>query len=474
MAKALNPSLKKLLYSIAVVTISVLLFVVFFYKLGEPALQSYDEAWYADITRNLLRSRNPLHLKFNKLTFIDHPPLGFWLMAIPTALLGSNELSARMIPALLGLLSLWLVFLVGSKLRDRRTGVAAALILFSSMWFMLRVRSGNLDSIFIFWELVVLYAIIKIQDRKNFLYVAAVGFGCLLLTKTLVGLGMLPMVILGLWLNKNKISKLEIVKALLLIIVLVSPWYIYNQWINSAFLNHHLVDIGMRGTSNIYSFDSIKQNSFYLQVGIGVWFKLLLVSLFGSLVLYITNISSRRKLLILLFGFSGFTLPFLFSDRTDVWHLLPTYPFIALIIAYVVQKGVDVLPNFFDSRNFLSWLSFIGIVSVGLYQFNQFSNLLYAPSTESSEKEISLQASKYDAKVYLMETFYPAAVYYSDQKVIPLHWDSKAYQRLKQLLAEQEVSEKVFIINQDIHNKLVEEEIDFETLAKSVDYLLIK
>src|SRR3990167_4817101 len=65
------------------IIISSLLFLVFsfifFYNLAGTSLIDFDEAWYAEIARNILKNKQPLILSFNESYYSDHPPLAFIL-----------------------------------------------------------------------------------------------------------------------------------------------------------------------------------------------------------------------------------------------------------------------------------------------------------------------------------------------------------------------------------------------------------
>ena len=146
------------------------LLTLFLYRLNDTALTSYDEAWYASITRTVAQTGNLFRLQFNGATFTDHPPLGFWLMAVPTALFGSSELSARLIPALAGFGCVLLMYAVGKVLKNTATGITAGALLCSSLWFLHRARSGNLDTIFLFFLLLTLYCLLRTNRHVRWWY----------------------------------------------------------------------------------------------------------------------------------------------------------------------------------------------------------------------------------------------------------------------------------------------------------------
>src|SRR3989337_4099491 len=75
---------------------------LFFYNLGGFSLIDFDEAWYGEIARNIIKNHQPFLLTFNGQPYQDHPPFGFILIAFSFLIFGINEFSARFPSAVLG------------------------------------------------------------------------------------------------------------------------------------------------------------------------------------------------------------------------------------------------------------------------------------------------------------------------------------------------------------------------------------
>ena len=80
---------------------------IFFFHLGSYGLWEPDEARYAEIAREMLASGNFIVPHLNYVPYIEKPPLLYWLEAMWMALMGVNELAARMTPALAALMSMY-------------------------------------------------------------------------------------------------------------------------------------------------------------------------------------------------------------------------------------------------------------------------------------------------------------------------------------------------------------------------------
>src|SRR5690606_15526035 len=111
----------------------------------------------------------------------------------------------------------------------------------------------------------------------------------------------------------------------------------------------------------------------YLAIGIGKWYKVFLVSLVLGLISWYKQKPQRFNTIILILWFSGFSI-FLFSSRTEIWHLLPLYPVVALAIPWFVFNFNELLAY---QRKLTTTVLLSGFLFLACYQFNQFSNLIY-------------------------------------------------------------------------------------------------
>jgi len=403
---------------------------LFLYRLNDTALTSYDEAWYASITRTVAQTGNLFRLQFNGATFTDHPPLGFWLMAVPTALFGSSELSARLIPALAGFGCVLLMYVVGKVLKNTATGITAGALLCSSLWFLYRARSGNLDTIFLFFLLLTLYCLLRTNRHVRWWYGATLSFVCLFLTKTLVGAGILPVFGLILWMQRKTLRLDVLLKMAVLAVAGIAPWYVYNASLDPHFLAYHFLTIGARQESGTFALSALTQSLDYLRYGIGKWFRLVLLSIPLGAVLFARNHAFQKPFLILTFTTMGF-LPFFFSSQVQIWHLLPVYPPVLLFCALVL---IDIAERFSLLFRWSVPLAVAGVLTLAGLQLRDMSGLLYTRTPQASaERSIAQDAGEF-AHIFLDDPAYPAVVYYSQTKVTPLSTHPEAYQVITTVL----------------------------------------
>jgi len=130
-------------------TVLLLLFcciVLFFVNIGIYALMDVDETRYVSMAREMFESKDFLTLYLDKEFFFEKPPLYFWGECLSFALFGKiNEMTARFPVALYGMLSTFLVYFVGRKIVSRNYGLIAALIMATSLEFIILSKFAILD-----------------------------------------------------------------------------------------------------------------------------------------------------------------------------------------------------------------------------------------------------------------------------------------------------------------------------------------
>ena len=90
---------------------------LFFAKSGRPALEPFDDASYADIAKNIVKTGDWLHLRWlGGATFLEKPPLHLWMIAASFKIFGQNEFAARLFSSLCGLGTILVTVLFGREL----------------------------------------------------------------------------------------------------------------------------------------------------------------------------------------------------------------------------------------------------------------------------------------------------------------------------------------------------------------------
>lgn len=405
---------------------------LFFYNLGNFSLADFDESWYAEIARNIIVHKNPVLLSFNGKPYFSHPPIGFILMSLSFLFFGISEFAARFPSAILGFGSLLLLFLTGKELFNRFVGLGAALMLGTSVWYVLRARSGNLDSIFLFFYLLTFYLTLKVKENKKNLYFTAISFSVLFLTKSLIGISLFFPIIAILLLDKSHLKIGDLVKAALLFLTITAPWFICNFLISKSYFLHVFLITGFRpGSLTIPNILEINKNLTiqYLHFGIREWFYPSTIAVLGSL-----SFLLKRNFLILYAWFLSLFLGFITNSNVEIWHLIPLYPVLGLFISTFVYYSVDyvfsaikyLFNNYKKYVKVIIFLQDIALITIfgclillGSKQVYEFRNdVNFFTKGDSNLASVSKEAAKYPQPLYLnADNLLPSAVFYSRKKV---------------------------------------------------------
>ena len=108
--------------------------------------------------------------------------------------------------------------------------------------------------------------------------------------------------------------------------------------------------------------------------------------------------------------------PFLTSEKTELWHLIPVYLPIAFIIAAAFYR------LFSPFKKVGPWL-YVGIfvVLAALHIKTFYAEVIPVNKYIPDDVAISKNVSKYNKKTYLDDDFFPISVYYSNRKIYPLY-----------------------------------------------------
>ena len=457
----------------------------FFYRLDYNTLASWDEGWYASIARDIVKTGDFMHMMWNGQPYYDHPPMGFWLMAISYKLFGINEFSTRLPSAILGLFSIVLIYKTGIELYGKKIiGFVASLVLGTSVWYLIRVRSGNLESVFVFFYLLTIF--LSLKSSKNFKWFPfmMVSFGALILSKTLVGVSaLIPIVIINIIQLLRVKNLLFLIIGSILFMLVVMPWYSVQMKSYPDFIQHHFFTVGMRDKTTASYFQlMIEKPFFYIHMGVRKWYYLWLLAT-GYLILSFKFL--KKHIFFLLLWNTVILYPFLTSEKTELWHLIPVYLPVALIISVGIYEGLlnckQLVMKFSPHTRRFAFLRYEGLYSfVYLFFFfiiavmqiriflpEVFPQTRYVPD----DVAISQKAGSYDKTFYLDDDFVPIAVYYSGKIVNPLAYQPDNRKNLVKLFNSSENNFIVVTRNWALNN-LNEAKIPYKILEQNNSFTI--
>jgi len=162
--------------------------------LGSVHLFDWDEINFAESAREMLVTGNFSRVQIDFHPFWEKPPLFFWMQALSMKVFGINEFAARFPNAVIGILSLLVLYFIGKSLFDEKFGLIWALAYMGSFLPHLYFKSGIIDPFFNFFIFLGVFFIYKsitdTTDGRGFGYAlfAGISIGLATLTKGPVGL----------------------------------------------------------------------------------------------------------------------------------------------------------------------------------------------------------------------------------------------------------------------------------------------
>ena len=148
------------------------------WRLNLPKGYIFDEVYYAKNANSLIRNGVELNTQ-GQAEFIVHPPLGKWLIGIGIKVFGNDEFGWRISAAVIGTLSVVLIYLITKELFKSLflSNVAAALMALDGLALVMS-RVALLDIFLMFFILLSFYFLIK-----NDLWLSGVAIGLAAATK---------------------------------------------------------------------------------------------------------------------------------------------------------------------------------------------------------------------------------------------------------------------------------------------------
>ncbi len=225
--------------------IALLLLVTSFAGIGVRKLQHPDEGRYAEIAREMVVSGNWVTPRLNGLKYFEKPPFQYWATAAAFSTFGVREWTARLAPALAGILAVLIVGLTAARLDGRTTGAYAAVVLAGSVWPFALSQLLTLDSVLSAWLAATLCAFLLAQRdhlspraQRTWMLVAFAAAAGATLTKGLVALvipgGTLVLYTL-LTRDTGPWKRLHLIQGLALYLLITAPWFLRVSQDNPEF-----------------------------------------------------------------------------------------------------------------------------------------------------------------------------------------------------------------------------------------------
>lgn len=186
------------------------------------SFQTQPIEWYKD-------KELPL---WTKLSFHDHPPLGFFVQHIFFNIFGDSATTARLPAAVFGTLSVLLVYAITRRLFSETAGIAAAFLFAISGASVTIFRTSLLEPTLLFLILTNIYLFLRFAEdslfRRRYWWLAGSTLGLIFLTKY-TGAFLLPLYATYLLLFFRDVYRdSRLYAAFFAALTLLAPVVIYN------------------------------------------------------------------------------------------------------------------------------------------------------------------------------------------------------------------------------------------------------
>jgi len=199
-------------------------------------LPGYDDALYANIAKEIVRSGDWLNPRNNGLVYLEHPPLLEWMQALLFSLFHVSDTMAKLPSALCGLGTVLLAGWLGRRLTgDSLTGLLATFVMATSAYFLKYSARAMTDAPATFFFLASICAW-SLTDEDPGWYLATGAFTAItLLTRALTGFGLPLIFAIQLVVERRRPPVRYAIAALAIAILPLALWYarvihVYGAW----------------------------------------------------------------------------------------------------------------------------------------------------------------------------------------------------------------------------------------------------
>lgn len=332
----------------------IVCYFIFFFNIGNYPLMDVDETRYVSMARDMFHCKDFLTLYLNGEFFFEKPPLYFWGECLSFAIFGKvTEFTARFPVALYGTLSTLLLYFTGKKIVSRRFGVISALILATTLEFVILAKFAILDIVVttcVGFSVMFGFLTQFVQDKnkKYMWWLFYIFSGLAVMAKGIPGF-VVPFAVMFFVTIANKTFKQVfkpqyILPGFLLFFLIVLPWHLIMFKIHDPLFFHEYI-IKHHIERFLNSNEINREQPFYFYILTVLWG--LVPWIFSAIAVGVTKLKSIKKFNVtelsnpqkyLLFNAIAFVVTMLFFSSSStklITYILPVYFFTACILGFV-------------------------------------------------------------------------------------------------------------------------------------------
>jgi 4-amino-4-deoxy-L-arabinose transferase-like glycosyltransferase len=329
----------KLNVSLAIILGSVFLLT----RLHEGDLAGYDDALYAHMAKNMIRSGDWWNVCFNGYVNPENPPMLIWLQAISMKLFGISDFAAKLPSALCGIAILPLVYAIGRKIfKDHWTPLAGMLIMLMTPYFLKYASHAMTDAPFMFFCTASVWCYLCSLDKPILMPAAGALTGFAILTRSVIGFIPLLFIIAHLTASgRLRKSLVPLIGCVLAAMAMPAVWFGSMVKLHPGFLSGHLGFLlsktppsegsWIRWIAGLFQYPYLMAKNYWpwaILAAIGVW-------------KYARRFSrSEKASLVLIIWVAAVLVPLSFAGSKVLRYIMPAFPAFSLLSAAVLAEWI--------------------------------------------------------------------------------------------------------------------------------------
>ncbi|GIW69598.1 MAG: hypothetical protein KatS3mg101_0345 [Patescibacteria group bacterium] len=318
--------------------------------------------------------------------WFEKPPLYIWMMSLFMKSIGTTPLAARFPSAIMGLMTVMMVYFAGKKMFNKTAGFLSAFVLLTTTQFLYYSRAAMTDVTTTFFVTASLLSYLFVRGKRGNLIwlVPGVFAGFAVMTKGVVGLLPFPIIFLCeiylLVTRQSRFSPRFIGPLSFMLLgwaVVALPWHIYMyRLLGSEFLRQY---IGYHVWDRAVTAIEDKGRPFWwylivLKVSMRIWF----VALLAALPVAVYKATQRGGVYVFLLIWALFVFLFFSIAKSKlVWYVMPLYPALAFLVGAFIDSLIRfVMRRFRKLDNFVFKAAVLFIIFAGSLIYFYFNRQL--------------------------------------------------------------------------------------------------
>jgi 4-amino-4-deoxy-L-arabinose transferase-like glycosyltransferase len=224
--------------------------VIWFSNLEYRILIKPDEGRYAEIPREMVASGDWTTPRLNDIKYFEKPPLQYWATAAAYEVFGEHQWTSRLWAGLTGFSGIFLVWFAGLRLFGREAAAYSAMLLGSSLLYVLIGHVNTLDMGVTFFISLGIFSFLIAQEesdtkrRRNWMLLAWAGMALAVLSKGLMGL-ILPGTAIFIYCIAQRdfsvLKRMHWLAGLAVFFLITAPWFYYMMKANPEFFDKFFI-----------------------------------------------------------------------------------------------------------------------------------------------------------------------------------------------------------------------------------------